>query len=243
MFCSNCGTQLPDNTKFCTNCGAMQTISINVETNNAAVPSAEPAQKPKKKANIWIIIAVIVVAFLAGKLISGSFTSDTDTTTSYSQSSEEPTQSLNVNPEYEAIFEDTYIIHARTFFLKDTASFACKLDNGIIMCADYGYKNDLVSEWVEVVYVPIDGYDDYAKEELKKTVQAEFAGLENLSFCSVEYNMSASYFSAIVTFSDMDKVENCRTLYDRNYLTTNTLISMSATEQQLLSDGFVKKYN
>lgn len=240
MFCSNCGTQLPDNTKFCTNCGAMQTISINVETNNAAAPSAEPAQKPKKKANIWIIIAVVVVALFVGKLIANpSVLSDEPT----NASSQETTQSADVNPAYEAIFEDTYIIHARTFFLKDTASFACKLDNGIIMCADYGYKNDLVSEWVEVVYVPIDGYDDSAKEELKKTVQAEFAGLEGLNFCSVEYNTSASYFSVIVTFSDMDKVENCRTLYERNYLTTNTLISMSATEQQLLSDGFVKKYN
>lgn len=34
MFCTNCGEELPDNTKICTNCGAIPKIPVEPNTNN-----------------------------------------------------------------------------------------------------------------------------------------------------------------------------------------------------------------
>ena len=60
MFCSQCGTPLPDDSEFCTNCGAKVTHSV---PSDATKPSEVTAvQKPKKR--ILAIIATVVVAVL-----------------------------------------------------------------------------------------------------------------------------------------------------------------------------------
>ncbi len=42
MFCRNCGTQLPDNSKFCPNCGAAQEVSSEPETTNLEKEKDKP---------------------------------------------------------------------------------------------------------------------------------------------------------------------------------------------------------
>ena len=48
-FCTNCGAQLPEGTKFCGNCGAKQEIRTPVQTAAAAPEPAVPVQEPPQE--------------------------------------------------------------------------------------------------------------------------------------------------------------------------------------------------
>ncbi len=60
MFCSNCGTQLADNTNFCNNCGARQAVAASATAEQPTAATATesvmrpvtpevPIEKVKKK--------------------------------------------------------------------------------------------------------------------------------------------------------------------------------------------------
>lgn len=260
MFCSNCGKQIPDNTKFCNHCGAQQQIVENTEsapktTENQQkavdTPTQETKKAPKKKANIFIVLAVVLCAFLIGKfVIAPSMVSDSgknDGTGNQGSQSQQTTNNNNSstvnadNPTYEAIFDDTYIVHFQTFFNMEMKNFAMKKDDGIIACADYGYKDDVVKQWVETVYIPVSEYTDAQKAEVETTFKTQFASIDALNCCVVTYKMSTNYFTITCTYSDVDQASNYAELYSAGILQTNTFISMSATESTLLGQGFVKK--
>ena len=256
MFCSNCGKQVPDNINFCSHCGAQQQTSTNTDsapktTKNQQKMTETPNQLPKKKANIIVVLAIALCAFLLGKfVIAPSMVSDsgtdssTDNQSSQSQQFTENSTELPVdvaNPDYDAIFEDTYIVHFQSFFNMEMSSFAAKLEDGIICCADYGYEDDVVKQWVETMYIPVSEYTDAQKTELENTMKTQFAAVEDLNCGTVAYNMGTNYFTITCTYSDVDKAENYAELYNAQILQANTFISMSATESTLLSQGFVKK--
>lgn len=259
MFCSNCGKQLPENTKFCNYCGTQQPAGSSAEPAAKATENqknqAEPAnqqqkQAPKKKANILVTLVIVLCAFLLGKfVIAPSMVSDSgkdpgaSNQSSQSQQSTENNSSLSTdtpNPAYEAVFDDTYIVHFQSFFNMNMESFA-KQEDGIICCADYGYEDDVVKQWVETMYIPVSEYTDSQKAALESTMKSEFAAVESLSCCTVSYKMSANYFTITCTYADVDKAANYGELYSAGILQANTFISMSATEDTLLSQGFVKK--
>ncbi|MBQ8605571.1 MAG: zinc ribbon domain-containing protein [Clostridia bacterium] len=257
MFCSNCGKQIPDNTKFCSYCGAQQQIVRNeesvpkttVDQSGIADTSTQQTKKaPKKTATIFIVLAVVLCAFIIGKfVIAPSMVSDSgnkDDTGNQNEQSQQTNNSSIVNtgdPAYEAIFDDTYIVHFQTFFNMDMESFALKQNDGTICCADYGYKDDTVKQWVETMYIPVSEYTDTQKTELENTMKTQFATIDALNCCTVTYKMSTNYFTITCTYSDVDKAENYGELYNTQILQTNTFISMSATESSLLGQGFVKK--
>lgn len=262
MFCSNCGKQIPDNTKFCNYCGAQQQIVKNVESapkttvnqpKTAGAPTQETKNAPKKKTNIVVVLAVVLCAFLVGKfVIAPSMESDSGTTGGTGNQAGQSQQTTNNdnnnsstvdadNPAYQAIFDDAYIVHFQSFFNMDMESFAYKQADGIICCADYGYKDDVVKQWVETMYIPVSEYNDTQKTELENTMKTQFATVDALNCCTVTYKMSTNYFTITCTYSDVDKAENYGELYNAQILQTNTFISMSATESSLLGQGFVKK--
>lgn len=260
MFCSNCGNQLPDGTKFCSSCGARQQMAANAEaapkiTANqpeiADVPTQQSKKAPKKKANIFIVLAVVVCLFMIGKfVIAPSMLSDSgnnDGTGNQGGQSQQTASSNNSstadtdNPAYAAIFDNTYIVHFQTFFNMEMENFAMKKDDGIIACADYGYKDDVVKQWVETVYIPVSEYTDAQKAEVEAAFKAQFASIDALNCCTVTYKMSTNYFTITCTYSNVDQASNYAELYNAGVLQTNTFISMDATESSLLSQGFVKK--
>lgn len=240
MFCSTCGKQLPNNTKFCNFCGAQQSV-------NAAAPSVEPqtipmadTKKPKKKSNVWIILVVVLVVFFIGKFISSEIVSSDETTTAANITTTLPKVEI-INPEYKAVYADTGIVHYKSFFNMETANFATKLDNGSIIFADYGYKDDIIKEWTETMYIPIEGYTYSQKAELRTQAEAEFAVYTSLNCCSVTYNESANYFSVTLEVKNADKPESYGELYAAGAVSSNTPMSMDLTEDDLLSKGFIKK--
>ena len=292
MFCSNCGNQILDNSKFCNKCGAKQAtndainsapiqqpVQVPVQQSvpvQEAVPVQQsapiqqpvqvPVQQPKKSnkaVGIIITIAVVICAALIGKfVIAPSLTSDSNKNDSYTgytssqyvqpQQSTESNSEAPINPSssastnqsssaYDAIFENTYIVHFQTFFGMDTASFASKQAGDIIYCSDYGYKNDVVKQWIETLYVPVEGLSENGKSQLQNSLKDQYANFEALSCCKVEYEIGTNYLTVKFTYSDVDQAAQLNELYNAGILTTNTYISMSATENTLLGQGFVKK--
>ena len=73
MFCTNCGTQNPDNVRFCANCGAAMAMP---DVNNVSQAAPQPAPVmppfvsiPLKKTNITCIVGFI--GSLASVLLMG----------------------------------------------------------------------------------------------------------------------------------------------------------------------------
>lgn len=65
MFCPNCGKALPDGAKFCSGCG------LKLEFSESAFPAPAPSPKAaKKKPTKWIILAVVLIAAIAGGLFA-----------------------------------------------------------------------------------------------------------------------------------------------------------------------------
>lgn len=196
-----------------------------------------------KKILAILLAMLLLVCVLAG--CGGSSTGGNYGGSGYqSQNSYEGNSDSSVdspNPAYEAIFADTYIVHFQSFFNMDMKSFAFKQNDGIVCCADYGYKDDVVKQWVETMYIPVSNYTDTEKAELENTMKAEFAAVEALNCCTVTYRMSTNYYTITCTYSNVDQEENYKELYELQILQENTWISMSATESTLLSQGFVEK--
>ena len=249
MFCSNCGNRLPDGTKFCNNCGAQ----LPANENSAAVAQKAPKKAAKKKTNIIVILAVVLCAFLLGKFViapsltadSGKETKPNDPTTQtlpqQATAGNSGNSSNATNSAYNAVFENTYIVHFQAFFNMDMASFASKQDNGIICCSDYGYKDDVVKQWVETMYIPVCGLTEAEKVTAENEMKTQFAALDALACCTVNYKTGTNYITVTFTYKDVDQAANYGELYNAGILQTNTFISMSATESALISQGFVKK--
>ncbi|MBQ9846753.1 MAG: hypothetical protein IJO58_02935 [Clostridia bacterium] len=185
-------------------------------------------------------------------VIAPSLESDSDddgytehTSSQYTpQQSTESNNDISVNQSssaYDAIFDDTNIVHFQTFFGMETANFASKQAGNIICCADYGYKNDVVKQWVETLYVPVTGLSEAGKTQLETSLKTQYATFESLSCCTVEYKMGTNYLTVKFTYSNVDQAAKYNELYNAGILTTNSNISISATESTLLNQGFVKK--
>ena len=259
MFCGNCGKQIPDNTKFCNFCGAPQQIIQNADSapNTAANQpgiadtSTEKTKKaPKKKKNIFIILAVALGAILIGKYaIAPSMVSDSGNNNPGNQvvQSQQTTNSSIIsdmtasNPEYDAILTDAGIVHFPTFFNMETKNFVMKAEDGVVFCADYGYENDVIKQWVETLYIPVAEYTDDQKAEAENTFREQFAPLEALNCCTVTYKMGTNYLTITCTYSDTDQESNYAELYNAGILDENTFMSMSLSENNLSGQGFVKK--
>ena len=250
MYCNHCGAQQPDGSKFCSNCGeklAADQAAAKQQPQSKSAPNTQQAAKTEKKKGklpVWGIALIALAAFLLGQFVIAPAMSPNSDAGDHSGS--QSTQSQNggntdANPAYEAIFNDTYIVHFQTFFNMEMESFALKQEDGIICCADYGYEDDVVKQWVETMYIPVSEYTDTQKTELENTMKTQFATVEALNCCSVTYKMSTNYFTITCTYYDVDKPENYGELYNAGVLPVNTFISMSATGDTLVNQGFVKK--
>lgn len=252
MFCTQCGASLPEGCKFCSTCGANLTAPPAAAQ---AAPKPKPAsgadsctgsKPPKKKTPLWLTAVIVLAAFLLGKfVIAPAMQSEPDSAGDNSgsqiQQASSADDSTAANPAYDAVFEDTYIVHFQMFFNMDTASFVKEMENGTICCSDYGYKGDVVIDFVETLYIPVSEYTDEQKAEVENDVRASLSELEALACCSAKYNMGLNYLTVTISYSGVDQTENYTALYNAGALTANTFISMSETERSLLNDGFIKK--
>lgn len=241
MYCSNCGKQIPDNTNYCNFCGTQQFAKNGVDFESTAEGNNKTKKDSNKSVNIIVALGIAVCVFLFGKfVIAPAMLSDYNNDPLKETSPSTETLKIE-NPAYDDVFDGTYIIHMQTFLNMETANFVTEFDDGMIFCSDYGYEDDIVKEMVETMYIPVSDYTESEKTNLQNTMKSNFEVCEAIDCCTVNYQMSANYFTVTMRCSDIDKEENYSALFEAGILDTNTYISMSATESQLLADGAIKK--
>ena len=230
-----------------------------------------PAKKKKKPNILIIIVVILVAAFLGkllGGALGDSYsksdsdtgskkpstsTSSKDDTSSSSKPSKDDTASTSKpsgttskptgntsNSAYDAIFDGTGIVHVPMFFGMEAVSFAMEED-GSIICTDYGVKNGQVIEWVETMYVSLDGHsaDEIAEAEIN--AQTLIDVYNSMNCASASFTTGVNYLTIKITFSDLDKAENCTELYNIGLIDADGAISMSITESNKLAEGYTKK--
>lgn len=254
MFCSKCGKEIPENTNFCNHCGAQQGGAVGEK------PSQKKNEKKKKPKTIILSLVVVLAVYLLGRFaIAPAMLSDEDDTNAGSNQSgidvnknelEDDNNEVSDhnssadNSAYTDIFMSRNIVDMSSIFTTmDTAAFANVDDEGTVEKLEYAYEDDSVKEFVNVVYYPISNMTEAQKLALDNSVKSNCASMEEAQFCTVSYNMGNNYYSVTLHFTDLDKTENIQKLHDYGMLVGEGVnkISMSETESNLLSGGYVKK--
>ena len=143
--------------------------------------------------------------------------------------------------QYNKILEDAGIVHASPVFGENIASYVSKEENNGIFCADYVYKNDVVSAWAETSYIYVKDYTEEQLINLRMNLQAKLGYLELVECCKMSMTQVGDYYKVSCVFTDVDKEENYEALYRAELTTENTSVSMKASEELQLEQGAVKK--
>ncbi len=257
MFCSKCGKEIPENTNFCSHCGAQQGGAVNEK------PSEKKNGKKKNPKTVILSLVIVLAVYLLGRCaIAPAMLSDDDTTGSGSGTQSNVTDNQDFmeddddedtvldnnssadNSAYTDIFMSRNIVDMTSIFTSlDTMAFASVSDEGTVEKLEYAYEDDTIKEFVNVVYYPVSEMTEDQKLALDNSMKANCAAMEEADFCTVSYNMGNNYYSVTLHFTDLDKTENIQKLSDFGMLTGEGVnrISMSETESNLLSGGYVKK--
>ena len=158
--------------------------------------------------------------------------------------SAETSSSVSSLTEYDKIFYDRNIVHFSPEFPKlESASFAGANDEeGIVDCMEFGYTGDFVITMVETCYFSLEGCTEEDIALFDEDMRASYGEYEEHDFCKVAYSITDSYYVLRLEFTDLNNVENCRQLAEWDILDKGSaLVSISKTEEKLLSQGYVKK--
>lgn len=255
MFCSKCGKEIPEDTKFCSHCGAQQGGAASEK------PSEKKNEKKKNPKTVMLSLVVMLAVYLLGRFaISPAMLSDEDDTDIGSsnpsnvtadqdlsedkEDTESDNNSATGSSAYSDIFMSRNIVDMTSIFTTlDTMAFASADNEGNVEKLEYAYENDTIKEFVNVVYYPITDMTEDQKLALDNSMKANFATMEEADFCTVSYNMGNNYYSVTLHFTDLDVAANIQKLHDFGMLTGEgaNKISMSETERNLLAGGYVKK--
>lgn len=248
MFCSECGTRLPDNAQFCSGCGASTTSAaapVGQNTNASATQQNAAAKKPrKKKANFLVIGIVLLVFYLIGKGVGNSmadsFVSSGETGTAAGQNSTNQSTSSS-SAAYDKVFSDRSIVFVpEIFFGLDYDAYVHVDDEGIVTHMQYGSKDDIVTEYAITVYYPAEIVDMQAQDEYIRSLY----GNTGLPFVSLSTNMGHIFYSYTLSISNLNDLANLQMVEEAGLIRMeedNALWSMSATEESLLAQGYIKK--
>ena len=248
MFCSKCGKEISENTKFCSHCGAPQGGVVDEK------PSDKKNKAKKNPKKVMLSLAAMLVCYLVGSYVIApamlSNKEDTDAGTSNStdltidDDSMEDADNISANNAYSDIFMSRNIVETTEFFtVLDTMAFANVLNDGIIEKLEYAYEDDIIKEMVNVVYYPLSDMTEEQKTAFDNSMKNNYAAIEEEDFCTVSYHMGNNYYSTTFHFTELDKTENIQKLSELGMLTGAgaNKISMSETESSLLAGGYVKK--
>lgn len=208
----------------------------------------------KKILALLLVLILAVATFTAcgedkgkndkdGKSESSATVKPDETSEPTKKPDEENKDSSNdkANPDYEAVFENTGIVHRNPITGMNTMSFAYKDDEGNVYCEDYGYEGDLVKKDVATIYTSLEGMTDDEKSEAKDMMEMMMSEFDEIECLSVKIELGDKYLVVVMEASDVDKPENYSALFEAGIIEENASISMSDEEQKCLDEGFVKK--
>lgn len=271
MFCSHCGNQVPDGSKFCAHCGAQT---------QAAAPQAAPQQPytppqhtqpiytapqqpiaaaapktEKKKTPIWVSIAIGLAAFgiasfIIAPAISGGNNKPDDgslqnNSISNNAGSSGENSSLNLpntsSSEYNEIFSGHNIVTSPAFLRSSKTAAFAYIDSTGMI-----EKMEFGYEG-DIIHEFIDTIyiplsgTGQTAQELESSLRNTFGSYESLSFCTVSYSAGTQYYTVTISLKDLDEAENVQLVGDLIDISGDGLISFSQTERSLLARGFVKR--
>lgn len=203
-----------------------------------------------KKKNKWGIVAIVVcVLAVIGMIGQGKFDPDPEPTT-------ETTTILDIPPLDIPNVEYTMLLNAypgceeRGFSGDlDCEVFAIENeDTKTLTLEEFGYKDDIVKEWRITFYQDISDYSEDEINEYAKIMKEDMSNyFGSVSCATVNYHRYTDlFFSTTITMSDLDDLSNVKLLIAAGAIEqvgSPELISMEKTENRLLMDGYIAKYN
>ena len=153
---------------------------------------------------------------------------------------EEPTYTS-----YEDIFAANNIVDTPALFIgMDSMSFAAAIE-GMVQKIELGYKDDIVCEMVQVIYVDITGASEDEKAFLDTSMQEAMSVYTDMECCSNNsFNMTENYYIVSLTFSGLDNADTVKELADLGMIETDSATghcSISVAEANLTDNGYLKK--
>ena len=130
-----------------------------------------------------------------------------------------------------------------------TESFVKESETNSFSTLDFTYnEDDVITEQVEGLYIQVNS--DEEKDAWISEMQKIYEVYNDWEFCTITYNDNASilhkdgdpfYISVEFKFTDLDNIVNVNTMKELIEMDGNGLISMKLTEEDLLSQGWIKK--
>ena len=259
MFCQNCGKQIPDNSNFCNGCGAKVAYAAPAQQSGNHAAPRNDAKKPKKSSKMsdFLIMAVVVVLVFvlarscgesAGKKMANNKNKAPEATINTAGTiaiNPELLETEPDNPAYLQTFTDRGIIFVPMLFFGMDADYYVHVDeDGVVDHQQFGHKDDVVVEFVETVYVPVEGWTEAEKNSYVQAIQDTY-GNTGLDCARLEnVNVGVSYISFTLRMENLDKTENLHAVVDAGFIMMDArydLWGMSDTEDALLAGGYIKK--
>ncbi len=252
-YCTNCGNELPDGTKFCPNCGAAVGAAENASApENAPAPEIQAAKAEPIKQNrapLIIICAALVlaVAVVLAFLIGRQTAADSDISVNGTDDSAVVSFDSvdDATSEFNAFFDERGIEHTDFAFDGfESAAFVCDTD-GTIDCLEFGYKNDIVYEMTETIYIDISDVAEADRDAFDGGMRDSLDVFNGLPFAEISYEMRETLYVVTVKVHDLDNGDILASAIEMQLLSVDSdemdYISMSATEDALVSSGYIKR--
>lgn len=220
----------------------------------------QPAPKKKSKAGLIIgIICGVIGLLIIGIVVLGFIYSASHDIyeDSYVDSYEEGESALADSYDDYDDYDDTFVFSAAfrqilddnelsftryEFDYPDYSVYGKIDENGMIDIQEMGSDGDTVYEMYETILVPTTGVSQEDIAGLDENMRESFASYENLDFCLVDYYEIEDFYVVELYVWDLDSAVNLQKLQDLGFVQDGFVLylSLSATEQSLLSTGYVK---
>lgn len=244
MFCSNCGNQLPDNTKFCSNCGTAVGSSAAPPTATDAPPAASKAPVNKLIPIIIGIAAFLVACFIIAPTISNSFKKDTDPADTSIPSISLPSSS---QPSADSSQDTDY-----TYGKSKIKVFEAKSDGVLTSQFSFNYSDGKTALHEDDVVYSISGfvsvYDTSLAElnSIKQDTQTinQLIKQYGLDGMEITVNETDSYYTTRVSFTNLDgeNRQNAAELAAQFIgISCDGTIKMSQAEKEMISFNYSLK--
>ena len=156
-----------------------------------------------------------------------------------------------LNPDYTAIFTENGIEDIDRLDKTDMNSsakyeyFARIDEDGIIETSQYAAVYDTVYTEVSAIYYPISDYTDAQIASFDTAIKEGFSDIEALEFIETTYTAGEKYYEIVFTITGLENSENYVAAAEAGYYSGNPekgdYISLKATEEYLLEEGFEQK--
>ena len=265
MFCSNCGKQIPDGSKFCNFCGGKQVLNTTstspeadakqfTSTNSKVNKNTNKNSSGKTDILTKLIIGglVLLVGGFVGKTIIAPSLAGTDNTLSGNRNTIETFTTVEctlpeiqgpymINPDYNNVLSDAGIVRVAPSYNMDNDNFVRVEKDGKIRFYDFGYRDDMIVNCCETIYYPISGLTESQKTENINIINTNMQFYKNISCCTATSEMGSDYYIIKIEYNDLDNEENRKEYCEKILNKSVGFISMEESEKDLLENGAIKK--